>query len=437
MFRNILGTIGIRAINALLTLFIIVLNARCLGAEGVGTISLIILAVTIIQLLTNLIGGSAVIYMTPRVGVYRLLLPAYMWSILISFAGAFSMELIGQLIPSVEIIPNGYLMEVLVLTLVVSLTSVHFMLILGLEKISTFNWVNLIQITALILILIVFYFINDYRNVMAYFWAYFISYLLTYLITLIRLIPHVKPVPLNGLSKIIKDLLRFGTYVQVANIFQQLNYRLSYYLVDFFSGRAAVGILSVGVQVSEGLWLIGRSIAIVQLSRISNEKDDKYSIRISLVLMKITWTITLLALIILLLVPSFAFQMLFGKVFAGIHPLVFSLGFGIVSLSASMILSQFFSGVNKPFHNTISSAIGIVITVGCGLLLIPDLGVIGAGITATLSYTFATLYQIIIFIRITHTEFRELLFTGDDFMQIRKEIQLLIKSPIQILTKKQ
>jgi Na+-driven multidrug efflux pump len=75
--------------------------------------------------------------------------------------------------------------------------------------------------------------------------------------------------------------------------------------------------------------------------------------------------------------------------------------------------------------------------VGCGLLLIPDLGVIGAGITATLSYTFATLYQIIIFIRITHTEFRELLFTGDDFMQIRKEIQLLIKSPIQILTKKQ
>jgi len=226
MFRNILGTIGIRAINALLTLFIIVLNARCLGAEGVGTISLIILAVTIIQLLTNLIGGSAVIYMTPRVGVYRLLLPAYMWSILISFAGAFSMELIGQLIPSVEIIPNGYLMEVLVLTLVVSLTSVHFMLILGLEKISTFNWVNLIQITALILILIVFYFINDYRNVMAYFWAYFISYLLTYLITLIRLIPHVKPVPLNGLSKIIKDLLRFGTYVQVANIFQQLNYRL-------------------------------------------------------------------------------------------------------------------------------------------------------------------------------------------------------------------
>ena len=46
MFRKVAGTIITRLLAAVLTLVIVVMNARYLGAEKVGIISLIILAVT-------------------------------------------------------------------------------------------------------------------------------------------------------------------------------------------------------------------------------------------------------------------------------------------------------------------------------------------------------------------------------------------------------
>lgn len=57
MIRKILGTITTRAVTAALTLVIVLVNSYVLGAEKVGTISLILLAVTLIQLLNNFVGG--------------------------------------------------------------------------------------------------------------------------------------------------------------------------------------------------------------------------------------------------------------------------------------------------------------------------------------------------------------------------------------------
>ena len=69
--------------------------------------------------------------------------------------------------------------------------------------------------------------------------------------------------------------------------------------------------------------------------------------------------------------------------------------------------------------DTISSAIGLVFTIGLGVVLIPVYGIVGAGISATVSYTFLTLYQFIIFSRMTKLRLR-------DFMLTRHEIRLLV-----------
>jgi O-antigen/teichoic acid export membrane protein len=49
-----------------------------------------------------------------------------------------------------------------------------------------------------------------------------------------------------------------------------------------------------------------------------------------------------------------------------------------------------------------------------GLLLIPRFGFIGAGLSATLSYSFATLYQFIIFCRISRIRPGDFLLTKND-----------------------
>ncbi|MFZ4564297.1 MAG: polysaccharide biosynthesis C-terminal domain-containing protein [Bacteroidales bacterium] len=418
MFKKILGTIGTRMINAILAFVMWTLNANYLGPEQVGTIFLIIFSVTIIQLFINFVGGSALVYLTPRTGIYKLFLPAYLWTFIVTILSAIVLSFIAGLFPVIEIIPKGYFWEVLFLALVMSFASVNFMLLLGLEKVKTYNFINLAQIIVQFLILLLCLFGMKFFEVMAYYWAIFISYCLAFVVSLVMLWPSFTKVPLTNMKSLMREILRFGSYVQVANIFQTLNYRLSLKFVDFFSGRAAVGILSIGITLSEGLWLISRSIAMVQYSRLSNEMNYDYSVRLTLTFAKITWVLTGAAMLVLLAIPNFVFTAVFSAKFGDVKMVIASLAIGIVTLSVSMIFSGFFSSINKPYHNTVSSAIGLIFTIVFGLLLIPKFGIIGAGIAATFSYTFATLYQFIIFSRMTKLRLR-------DFLITRTEVRLL------------
>jgi O-antigen/teichoic acid export membrane protein len=419
MFKKIIGTIGTRALTAVLAFITWTLNAHYLGPENVGTISLIIFSVAIIQLFTNFVAGAALIYLTPRNGIYRLFVPAYIWSFAVTLLAAFILNLTGSIFPVLEIIPAGYFWQVLCLALVMSFSSANYMLLLGLERVNAYNMISLLQIGLLFLVLLFMLFGIRLFDVMAYYRAIFISYCVAMVAGLIVLYPSFKKVPLTGMKSLVFEILRFGTYVQFANIFQTMNYRLSLKFVDFFAGRAAVGVLSLGMQLAEGMWLISRSIATVQYSRLSNEMNHDYSVRLTLTLAKITWVVTGIAMLLLLAIPKFVFVAIFTAKFGDVKLVIASLSLGIVALSVSMIFSGFFSSINKPYHNTISSAIGLIFTVGLGLLLVPKYGIVGAGIAATVSYSFLTLYQFIIFSRMTKLRLR-------DFMLTRTEIGLLV-----------
>ena len=148
--------------------------------------------------------------------------------------------------------------------------------------------------------------------------------------------------------------------------------------------------------------------------------DFNYSVRLTLILSKVTLVVTTFALLCLLALPESFYRLIyFHHEFGQVRLVIACLGVGIVTLSFSMILSHFFSGINKPFHNMISSAIGLVFTIGLGLLIVPRYGILGAAVTASVSYTISTIYQLIVFIRMTHLRAR-------DFLLTRSEIILLI-----------
>lgn len=426
MFKKIAGTIGTRALTALLAFVTWTLNAHYLGPEQLGTISLIIFAVAIIMLFTNFMAGAALIYLTPRYGIYKLFIPAYLWSFLVTICAAFLLRLIGILFPILEIIPAGYFKPVLFLALIMSFNSANYMLLLGLERVKQYNLISLVQIVVLFMILLFMLFGIEYLDVMAYYWAVFISYSLSMLIGLVILYPYFKRVQLANMKALVAEILRFGTYVQVANIFQAMNYRLSLKFVDFFLGRAAVGVLSLGMQLAEGLWLISRSIATVQYARLSNEMNYDYSVRLTLTLAKITWLVTAIAMLIVLAIPRFVFEAVFTVQFGDVKLVIASLSVGIVMLSISMIFSGFFSSINKPVHNAISSAIGFVFTVLLGLLLVPRLGIMGAGVSASVSYSCLTLYQFLVFSRLTKLRLRDFLLTQQEIRLLGNEIKKIV-----------
>lgn len=426
MFKKIIGTIGTRVVTAILAFTIWTLNAHYLGPVNVGTISLIIFSVAIIQLFTNFFAGAALIYMTPRTGIFKLFIPAYIWSLVVTLLGAFALKWIGSTFPVMEIIPAGYFRPVLLLALVMSFTSANYMLLLGLERVNAYNLISLVQVVVLFALLLIMLFGIRSFVVMAYYRALFFSYLIALAASTVVLLPSFKRVPLTNMKELCRDILRFGTYVQLANIFQTMNYRLSLKFVDFFAGRAAVGVLSLGMQLAEGLWLISRSIATVQYSRLSNAMDFDYSVRLTLTLAKITWVVTGVAMLLVLAIPNFVFVALFTAGFGDVKLVIASLSLGIVALSVSMIFSGFFSSINKPYHNAISSAAGLVFTVVLGLLLIPKYGIIGAGISATVSYSCISLYQFIIFSTLTKLKLRDFLLTATEIRLLLGEVRKIV-----------
>ena len=420
MLRKIAGTISTRIIIALVTLATILINGWYLGADKVGTISLIILAITLIQMLNNFVGGGALVYLLPRTHLVTLFIPAYLWSFITSIAGAFIIGLFN-------LIPVGFFWHVVILSLALSLASVNFMILMGQERIKIYNIISLLQGISFFMVLLFWLFVLGKREVLSYLIGLYASYLFAFIISLIMILPHAKWGRFQGMAGTLKEIFRYGSLMQTGNILQFFNYRLSYYFMEIFIGRAALGVYSVGVQLSESVWLISRSIAMVQYTRISNEKDLNYAARITLSLAKVAFFITIICLVLLYILLLLFFPLIFTPEFVSVKLIMASLAIGIVTFSVSIILSPYFSGIGKPGQNTVSAAIGLLLTLISGWILIPRFGFIGAGFSATISYTVATLYQFIVFCKHSGIKPKDFLMTRSDIDRFISELKIFIK----------
>ena len=420
MIKKILGTAGSRLIITIISFAVVIINAQNLGAGGVGEITLVVLGITIILLISNVVGGGALVYLIPRFDLFKILVPAYFWSFLSAIIGAYTLSFF-------DLIPRIYTHHVLFLSLFQSLASTNLNVLLGKEKIKQFNFISVFQVIALIGSLIFFFFYLKHVEVISYIYAMYLAYFSSFLISAFTIRKYVRFKDFEQFDEAIIQIFKYGTYVQLANLMQLLNYRLGYYIIERFLGKPSLGVFSVGNQVSEGLWLIGKSVAMVQYSRISNSTDAIFAKNITLRFLKFVFVITFGLLAILIIIPDSFFVFVFTKDFSGLHRIILSLSPGILAMSVSMILSHFYSGTGRHYHNTISSGIGLVLTLIFGFTLIPEFGILGAGITASISYFASASYQLIVFMKITKTSARNFLLSGDDISFIKNEISEIIK----------
>ncbi len=420
MFKKIVGTIFTRFLAAILMLTIVVLNARYLGAEKVGVISLIILAVTIVQMVNNFIGGAALVYLVPRTPLLKLFIPSYIWGVIASIICAVVLYLTSS-------IPQGYFVHVMILSTLHSLFTVNTMILLGQERIKSINVLTVAQITSLVAVLLAFFIFTSNREVMVYIYAMYVSYVIMFVGSFALITNRLKRGDLSGMKQVIREILAFGSWAQTANIFQLFNYRLSYYFIEHIISKAALGVYSTGVQLSEGVWIIPRSISMVQLSRISNEKRWDYAVKVTLIFSKVGLLVSMILVGLILLLPTGFFVFVFGPEFSGVKPVIISLAVGIVTLSFSILLSAFFSGMGKPMHSAIASGIGLVFTIILTLWLIPIYGIIGAGIAASCSYLSATIYQLITFVILARVKAKDFLIKKDEIRILVKEIKVMLK----------
>jgi len=214
-------------------------------------------------------------------------------------------------------------------------------------------------------------------------------------------------------------LLKQGGIGQVANLFQLMNYRAAYYLIEAFRGTAALGVYSVAMQLAEGSWLVPKSIGGVLYSKVSNLEEERRQVQLTVILFKVAVVFGLLCTVVLILLPDAVYSTIFGPEVQGLRPILLLIAPGLVAMSGSQVLSHFLSGTGRIVQNLIGSGLGMVATLILGWALVPVLGVQGAALTASVAYSTSLIYQLIVFLRLTRIPASELLPHAGDVRKAR------------------
>ncbi|MBP7148923.1 MAG: polysaccharide biosynthesis C-terminal domain-containing protein [Acidobacteria bacterium] len=214
-------------------------------------------------------------------------------------------------------------------------------------------------------------------------------------------------VPVRG-----RELARFLLPVHLANLVQFLNYRLDVFILASLAGPASIGLYGAAVGAAQLPWLVAGSIASVvfpETAATAGRPGEAGRARSTARLARVTlWASGIVAIILALAGPSLI-RLLYGRAFEPSAAALLLLLPGTALLSAAMVLSSHVVGAGHPRVNLAIGCVSLVVTVTLDLWLIPKIGIRGAAIASTCSYTVCAILMAVAFHRMTGIGLGELI----------------------------
>ena len=413
MFKKILNTFGTKILAAALNFLIAIIISQTLGDSGKGTQALLLATISFILIFSDIVCGASIIYLAPRHSFKKIFVASTVWAALVAVIMGFAIWLFY---PDLE---SDLVAHVAILSFISSLSNINFRFLVGKEEIKKANYNTLLQPVLMVMTLVIYYLWLKKTDIYGYVIALYAAYGGTFLLGVWMLRDEYANLP-NDKDKeygpVLKDLFKYGFLNQTGHFVQFFNLRLSYYLLDRFIDKGSVGVFSNAVSLTEAIWIISSSIALVQYARISNADDRAYAQKLTLDLSKICLVVSAFAVIVLALLPPQVYTFVFGPEFGGMAGIIRILAPGVLFYCIFLILGHYYSGTGRYQMNTFAALCGLAATCVLGFTLIPRYGVTGAAITSAVSYTMNAVFLFIFFLKESH-------FKGSDFILRKSEVQ--------------
>ena len=425
MIKKIFGTFGTRLLNALVGFVTLWFGTNFLGREAWGIGATVLVDVSLLLIAVELLSGSGLIYYTPRKSFVTLFKISYAWTFIMIAFFAVIFSLLHTLLPAVydAFVPEGYGLHILLMVFLYSLHNFNMNVLLGKERVGTQNVLFIIQFMTQLISMMTYIFVFDIRNADAFVFSLITGYLIVNICGFISIFQYFKDNRHEKFIPTAKEMFNFGSMIQLSTLVTMINRRISYFVIKKTFGLGEVGVYTSGTQVSEATKLIGNSIALVQFSSISNMDDKKKAADLTVTFLKLAVILTALCMIVICLIPKSIYAWIFTEEFAETKDVLVSLSPGMVFMAANMIFSHYFSGVNLPKHNLYGSVVGLLVTIPSIFILIPMYGIVGAGISVSLTYLATICYQWFIFKKETSVKTIQLLPTLNDFKTLIKNLK--------------
>lgn len=195
-----------------------------------------------------------------------------------------------------------------------------------------------------------------------------------------------------------------------------------------FLNPAAVGLYGVAVSIAERLWIVSQSISSVLYPAISSSSDVDSKNKLTSVISRNVLFFSIIAGIVFYFASDLIFRLLFGEAYADSSDILKMLLPGIILFSVDRILSNDLAGRGKPELNMYTSIFTVASNIILNILLIPKVGIAGAAISTSVTYSLSTLVKMFLFKRETGVSYSKmLLLQKEDLILFKRLINKAVK----------
>jgi O-antigen/teichoic acid export membrane protein len=397
-----MGTTGTRVITGIISLSIVAVNARLFGASGMGEIALFLLGIHLTLLFCEWLAGSALVYLSSRHGKATIMFIASLWIFLIT---ALLYALVKY--TDVKFFTHNVLIYLCMIVLVQGINQTFMHLLVGDGKLRLYNTLSMLGPAIVLVLLLSNHFARLSTEPVYYYKSLLAAQCMVFTVGSIGFL-RLKPI-FSPLRPALQQMAGIGFFVQFANVVQFLNYRLVFLLIEKYLGLASLGIYNVGNQISEAVWLPGRSAALVHYSEASGMSDSERQIAMALRMLRYTAITTGVLLLGVFLVPEFVFRWVFGEAFGESKRVFVYLLPGIFLFSLSFPVSSYFAGLGLQRYNAGVSAAGLALLMLLGWSIIPHSDVVGVCRVVSIVYGLQSILALLLFKRHSGLQWLDLL----------------------------
>jgi O-antigen/teichoic acid export membrane protein len=232
-----------------------------------------------------------------------------------------------------------------------------------------------------------------------YIGACFVSYSASFIVGFFLVLRKKHEPKLSEKRPVLFVLFSNGFFTQMASITFQLSIRQNFDRLTRLNpgNNVPVGQYSTAIALGEAILIFSGSVAAITMARIANMENPTEAREAALRMSKYSLLITIPAIVLFMLLPAEFYSVLIGKEFGQIKEIFYTLGTGIAVISFCTVFSFYFTGIGKNYMNFFSGMFGFLIALISAKPLIDNMGIIGAGWSATLAYSGLGLFIFLMF----------------------------------------
>jgi O-antigen/teichoic acid export membrane protein len=207
---------------------------------------------------------------------------------------------------------------------------------------------------------------------------------------------------------LLRQMLHYGSRVQVGVIFQMVNYRLDVVIMQFYRPLKQVGYYVAAQTIAELVITLTTAFQSTLLPLVSHFEGDVRQDEVTINSVRHHGILAFVAILLNAVFGSLIILYAYGR---GFHPAVVPMLVllpGIWFLGLGLVIQSDLGGRGRPGLSSALAGLAAVVTAILDVVLIPPLGVMGGALASVVAYTTFGLSSVIALSRVSGISVRDL-----------------------------